>query len=283
MTAHTPMDKNQMIDLRDEILSSIADRSVTAAIIADDAGIVAETDTAIAEAGKLGLMIESFLKAGTPVQPGDVIARLRGTPKQIAVAEEGLIGLMAKPSGVATAMRAFIETAGQGLQIVSGAWKKMPPQLKESIRRAIIVGGGRYRITPEPFIYLDKNYIEMLGGIQKCLSAVAGLSDRVKVVQLKGRYNDIAKEACEAAACGAAILFIDTGLKTDIQKVSAALTNAGLRSQVKIAFGGNIKLADIEELKTLDIDILDIGRPIVDAPLLDMRLEVENQQGAKPF
>jgi len=30
----------------------------------------------------------------------------------------------------------------------------------------------------------------------------------------------------------------------------------------------------VDELRGMDVDILDIGRQIVDAPLLDMRLEV---------
>ena len=270
----TAMRKKHNIDLRDEIFGSIADKRVTAVIIADDDGIIAETDAAAQEAKRLGLFVEAILKEGTPVCKGDEIARFQGTPKQIAMAEEVLMGLMAKPSGIATAMRGFIEKAGQRPQIVCGAWKKMPPQLKDSIRRAVTVGGGFFRITPEPFIYLDKNYIEMLGGVQGCLSAVSGLSGFVKVVQLKGRYKDISEEVCEAVHHGAAIIFIDTGLKEDIQRVSASLVGLGLRSSVKIAFGGNIRPAEIDELKTMDIDILDIGRSIVDAPLLDMRLEV---------
>ncbi|MDD3717538.1 MAG: hypothetical protein PHP28_02605 [Actinomycetota bacterium] len=42
----------------------------------------------------------------------------------------------------------------------------MPPQLEESIRRAIAAGGGHFRISPGPFIYLDKNYVQMLDGIR---------------------------------------------------------------------------------------------------------------------
>jgi hypothetical protein len=40
-------------DLRDDILKSVANRKVTAAIVADDSGIVAETAVAAEEARKL--------------------------------------------------------------------------------------------------------------------------------------------------------------------------------------------------------------------------------------
>jgi nicotinate-nucleotide pyrophosphorylase (carboxylating) len=69
-------------------------------------------------------------------------------------------------------------------------------------------------------------------------------------------------------------VMIDTGQKKDIATVSRTLRRAGLRSKVKLAYAGNIELCDIPELQREDVDIVDIGRAIVDAPLLDMRLEV---------
>lgn len=268
------MEENQPIDVRDRIFCGIAGKIVTACIIADEDGIVAETDAVAKEAERLGILMEGIANEGTQVRAGDVLVRFRGSPKQIAMAEEVLIGLMAKPSGIATAAHEFVKKAGRRPQVVCGAWKKMPPQLKDVIRRAIMAGGGSFRITSSPFVYLDKNYVEMLHGIQGCMAATSGLNGSAKVVQVKGRYTDIAEEACEAASCGAAIIFIDTGFREDISRVAAALSNIGLRESVKIAFAGNIKLEDIAELRSMDVDILDIGRAIVDAPLLDMRMEI---------
>ncbi len=268
------MEEGGPVDIRDEIFRGISGKTCTACIIADEDGIIAETAAVAEEAGRLGLFLESVAEEGAQVRAGDVVARLRGTPKQLAVAEEVLIGLMAKPSGIATATREFVKEAGPKPRVVCGAWKKMPPQLKEAIRRAIVAGGGSFRITKGPFVYLDKNYIEMLGGIDGCMAAASGFNGREMVVQVKGRYKDVAEEACEAAARGASIVFIDTGNREDIARVSAALGDARLRERVKIAFAGNIGLEDIAELKSMDVDILDIGRAIVDAPLLDMRMEV---------
>ena len=126
----------------------------------------------------------------------------------------------------------------------------------------------------EPFVYLDKNYVRLLGGIRESLEAVADLTEHLKIIQLKGRYDNIGEEARVAVEFGAAVLFIDTGKPSDVKTVVDELVRLGLRDNVRIAFGGNIKLEDIDELKSFDIDILDIGRQIVDAPLLDMRLEI---------
>ena len=40
-------------------------------------------------------------------------------------------------------------------------------------------------------------------------------------------------------------------------KVSAMIKKTGRRNKIEIAFGGNIRLEEIEKLKSIDVDILD--------------------------
>ena len=261
-------------DIRDDIFSGICERNVTACIVADDEGLVVETSAMAGEATALGLNMRRILEEGSPVLRGDEIALFDGRPREIAMAEERLIGIMAKPSGIATAARRFVERAGRRPEIVAGAWKKMPPSQKEVIRRAVARGGASCRISNVPFIYLDKNYVRIFGGIRPCLAAVSGLDGYLKVIQLKGEYGAIDLEAAEAVTCGADIIFIDTGHAGDISSAAGRLRQLRRRDGAKIAFGGGIRLEDVAMLKTLDVDILDVGRSIVDAPLLDLRMEV---------
>lgn len=265
-----------MEDLRDKIFGSVINKRVTASIIADDTGIVVGTSEVKEEAQRLGLSLETLLGEGSWVKEEDEIARFCGSPKQVTIAEDALIGLIAKPSGIATSAHKAVEAAGERPKIVCGAWKKMPLAIKDTIRRAIIAGGALVHISLNPFVYLDKNYIEILGGIRESLEAVSDLKTHLKVVQVKGRYKDIVSEACEAAQFGADIVFIDTGRPSDVNMVVEGLAQLGLRKNISIAFGGGITLESIDELKAMDIDILDIGRQIVDAPLLDMRMEILN-------
>jgi len=264
-----------MKDIRDKIFRTISERMITAVIIADEEGILSGIAAAEEEANRIGLKISDTLDEGCRIQKGKVIIRFAGKPKQIAKAEETVMGHLAKTSGIATAANLFVQKAGNRIKIVSGAWKKMPVSIKESIRMAISTGGASSRIMEKPFIYLDKNYIRMIGGIKTCLRTATGLNGHLRVLQLKGDYQDIDLEACEAAENGADIIFIDTGRISDIQKVTAKLNEDGKRSKVVVAFAGGINLKDIHRLRCMDVDILDVGRAIVDAPLLDMKLEVE--------
>jgi nicotinate-nucleotide pyrophosphorylase (carboxylating) len=263
-----------MQDLRDDIFKGVMTRSVTADIIAEDAGVIAGIQAAKDKARSLGLNIIRMAQEGQTVKRGEVIAKVSGNPKQIAITEDQLIGLVAKPSGIATATRNCVDRAGPDIQIVCGAWKKMPVVLKQTIRDAIVTGGGYFRISRDPFIYLDKNYIRMLGGIKSSLQAVAHFTGFKKVVQIKGRQKDIALEACEAAELNADIIYVDSGQPEDLRELTDLLNRKGLRDRVEIAFGGSVKIEDIDRLKDLPVDILEIGRQIVDAPLLDLKLEV---------
>jgi len=268
-------------DVRKAILESIALDTVTACIIADGNGIAAGTAAAEREAGALGLADIHIIPEGSRVMQGDEIARFRGRPGQIAVAEERLIGLMAKPSGIASAARQFVDLAGERPGIIAGAWKKMPPSMKEEIRQAVVTGGASCRISSQPFLYLDKNYIRMLGGISKGLAAVAALDGYLRVVQVRGEWKEIGLEAREALERGADIIFIDSGRQRDLESVINKLKRLGLRDGVKVAFGGNVRLEDVGTLKALDADFLDVGRSIIDAPLLDMHLDVTGTGGGQ--
>lgn len=113
---------------------------------------------------------------------GERIGTLVAAAKQVALAEERMIGALAKASGIATAARTAVLMADGRAEIVSGSWKKMPPQIKELVRGAILTGGANCRIAEQPMIYLDKNYIRMLGSIPQALAACASFHEYTKVV-----------------------------------------------------------------------------------------------------
>lgn len=198
---------------------------------------------------------------------------MRGAPKAIAIAEEELIGLLAKASGIATAARKLVEAAGR-IRIVGGAWKKVPPALRPMARRAIAVGGADGRIADHPMVYLDKNYVLMLGGVRAALEAVSHLRDHRKVIQLLGETAPIDEEAGIAAQLGADVVFVDTGNPADLKPVIEVLQRANRRDSTKVAFAGGVTLDGLTLLDEIGVDALCVGRSIVDAPLLDMRFTV---------
>ncbi|NYE58085.1 beta/alpha barrel domain-containing protein [Carboxydothermus ferrireducens] len=275
------MNFNNSGDIRDILFSKIMQKHFTAQIKAENGGIIAGAQNAYNALKQLGLEIEYFVSDGTEVQPETVIARFKGNPKQIAQAEEVVMGYLMKTSGIATATRRAINLAEGKIRIVSGAWKKMPSEMKQLVREAIAVGGGAFRILDVPFVYLDKNYIRMFGSIVEALKSAEVFGDRYKVVQLRGEMKDIKEETIEAATNGAYVLMIDTGKISDVKIVNSTLEELGVRKEKLVAFAGGVKINAIPSYIGLGIDILDIGSEIVDAPLMDMKLDVisEGKEG----
>ncbi len=276
------MARNIYEDIRDLIFRDVMNKRVIAILRVDGDGILAGMERLKNRAKEIGLRVLKALPSGAEVRKGDIIAVIEGNPKQIAIAEDLLIGIIAKASGVATAARKAVELAKGKIRVVCGAWKKMPIEIKELLREAIAIGGAGIRIIDKPFVYLDKNYVRIFGGIKNTLEAVKGIENRLKVIQVRGETKDIVEEAIEAVRYGANIIMIDTGDLSHIERVSKALRERGLRNKVLLAFGGNIKLEHIPILAEKDVDIIDVGREIIDAPLLDMKLDVIVVENSSP-
>jgi nicotinate-nucleotide pyrophosphorylase (carboxylating) len=261
------------LDIRDLLFQSVGDRTFTVEVRAQSEGVLSGVASLREKGEDIGVTFLTSLPEGAPLHGGTVVAVFAGTPKQIALCEESLIGLVAKYSGVATAAARAAAAAGR-IRVVCGAWKKMPGDSKQALRRAVTTGGLPTRLADQNFVYLDKNYVRMLGGIRPTLAAALELGQRVPVIQIRGETAAIAAEAVAATEAGADILMVDTGRIEDARAVSAAVRDRHMRERVRIAFSGGIRIEDLAGLQAEDVDIVDIGRAIIDAPLLDMTLDV---------
>jgi nicotinate-nucleotide pyrophosphorylase (carboxylating) len=255
-------------DIRYEIFRDCMSVSVTGALVSEGAGILSGLGRARKRMTDLGLVFSTSFSEGSRVEEEERIATVTGNPVQIAMAEEQIIGILSKSSGIATAAR-----LGPGKEVVSGGWKKMPSEIKEIVRQAALDGGIHVRICREPFVYLDKNYVRMLGGVRASIQRTLPLAGTV-VIQIRGETKAIGEEAVEAAESGAKIVMVDTGSHEDLEQTTRALTARGLRSRVRVAFSGEITLERIGGLSMLDMDIIDVGYAILDAPCLSMRFDV---------
>jgi nicotinate-nucleotide pyrophosphorylase (carboxylating) len=260
-------------DIREEIFRNHMDRVIHAVVTVESPGVISGMTRARSICDEMKLVFSSCVSDGELVGAGFRIAEIWGNPLQIAQAEEVVLGELSKSSGIASAARKVLQMAGPKIKVVSGGSKKMPRVTKDLVRQAIRDGGLDVRIAEHPFIYLDKNYVRILGGIGEALRTVAPLASRT-VIQVRGETAPVSEEAVEAARAGAAVIMIDTGNIADLEKAARALRQRGLRESVRLAYAGNIRCEDISDLLRQDVDILDIGYAIVDAPCLPMRMDV---------
>ncbi|MEW6671680.1 MAG: quinolinate phosphoribosyl transferase [Thermodesulfobacteriota bacterium] len=261
------------VDIREDIFRKCLDTQITGILTAEAPGVLSGIERARLLMASLGLSFETKAVDGDTLQAQQEIARVTGNPVQIARAEEKLIGTLSKFSGIATAARTALQKADGNFDVVSGGWKKMPFELKEPIRQAVRDGGLKGRICDAPFIYLDKNYVRILGGVGKAVETALTFN-RTIVVQIKAENGTADDEAVAAVKAGAAVIMVDTGNYEHLKQVGRVLRESGLRSRARLAFAGNIRLSDLEALSRFDLDLVDVGYAILDAPCLPMRFDV---------
>ena len=261
-------------DLRDTIFAAVAGCSFVADVRVTTPGVICGIERAAQKATDLGCEVLHAAADGDDVGIDAPILTIRGSAKAIAMAEDCVPGAIAKPSGISRAMRRAQALAGSRVRVVSGAAKKMPEEVKDQIRRAVHRGGGSGRISEKPFLYLDKNYVRIFGSVRRTLEAVAPMQGFVRAIQLRGLVEDIAAEARSAIEMRAEILMVDSGRLEDLDMVSSMVRESGRRGETVIAFAGDIAMDDVADVVTHDVDILDIGRAILDAPIVDIKFDV---------
>jgi nicotinate-nucleotide pyrophosphorylase (carboxylating) len=261
-------------DLRDQIFASLEGCLFTAEFRVTSPGLVCGVDVAHSKAEGLGCVVLSEIADGDAAQNTQPVLCIRGSAKAVAMAEDCVPGAIAKFSGIARAARQAQKLAGERVRVVSGAAKKMPEEIKVQLRRAIHRGGGCVCISDRPFLYLDKNYVRMFGGVRRTLAAVAAMPGYVRVIQLRGLLEDLASEARAAIEMEAEILMVDTGRLEDLDMVAAMVRESGRRESTTIAFAGDIAMEEIPAIAVHDVDILDVGRAIIDAPMVDIKVDV---------
>jgi nicotinate-nucleotide pyrophosphorylase (carboxylating) len=218
-----------------------------------------------AEAGTWRVLVDE----GAQVEPGAALVEVIGKAHELGIAEDYVLGPTGFASGIATRAAAFRAAAPEGLSLACGGWKKLPAALKPMLRAGLAAAGLLPRLVEGDFVYMSKNAVTLLGDVEAAIAAGLKVGHGPVAVQVKS-----VDEAMFAYGAGGRIIMVDTGVISDLAAVHRALTEAGQRDEVHLAFGGGVRLKDLADVRTAGANAADIGRAILDAPLLDLRLRV---------
>ena len=207
---------------------------------------------------------------GDRIGEGAKLAEVEGSAAELARTEDTILGELGVACGVATNAARVLAAAPEGLRVVCGGWKKLPAAMKPAVRAGLAAAGAGSRLLDDPFVYLDKNAVRLLGGVASAVAAGVALHHGPVAVQIKD-----AARALDAVVAGAAAVMVDTGVPDDLAAVHAALARAGVRDRVTLAFGGGVRAADFATIRAAGADLVDVGREVLRSPLLDLRFDVE--------
>jgi nicotinate-nucleotide pyrophosphorylase (carboxylating) len=206
---------------------------------------------------------------GDTVDAGEPVVEIEGSAWELAVAEDHVLGALGVAGGLARRGLQLRSVAPAGLQVACGGWKKLPPALKPVLRAALDVAGITHRLVDGEFVYIDKNVVTLLGGIEQAVLRGRSLDHGPVAVQVVNL-----DEARCAVSAGCGIVMVDTGSLDDLSRIDDALRVDGTRERVRLAFAGGVTETDLVPVRAAGADIVDVGRAVLDAPLWDVRMEV---------
>ncbi len=105
---------------------------------------------------------------------------------------------------------------------------------------------------------MNKNAVILLGDVGAGIRAGIAVDHWPVAIQVKN-----VEEALFAAENGAGIIMVDTGQLNVLETIHHALSTAGLRSGVTLAFGGGVRLKDLYEAQHLGAQAVDVGHRLV--------------------
>jgi nicotinate-nucleotide pyrophosphorylase (carboxylating) len=281
--------------------ATVAGRSVTADVVAREAGVLAGIPVALAVLDLIGGYLDGLAGrvGGTVLVPdgerigaGDAVLRVSGPAPAVLGAERTLLNFLTHLSGVATATRAWAD-ALDGTGAVVRDTRKTTPGLRVLDKYAVRCGGGRnHRMGLGDAALIKDNHVAAAGGVAAAVEAVrsaaAGSGAAASGAAAFGLAAsgagtglvievecDSVAQVREALGAGAHFLLLDNmPLGALREAVAVARDYYGVRLEAS----GGLRLENAREVAETGVDYLAVGALTHSSRALDLGLDFADEE-----
>jgi nicotinate-nucleotide pyrophosphorylase (carboxylating) len=225
--------------------------------------------------GQGRLLVEHGCADGTRVEPGEVLATVRGPVRDILTAERTALNLLGHLSGVATLTRRWVD-AVSGTPARIRDTRKTLPGLRVLEKYAVRCGGGvNHRMSLSDAALVKDNHVLAAGGVVPAFAAVRA---RYPGIELEIEADTV-EQARAVIDAGADLVLLDNMSPAQMREVveyargRRALAGAEGRTVLLEASGG-LSLANAREVAETGVDYLSVGALTHSAPVLDIGLDM---------
>ena len=280
--------------------ATVAGRTLTADVVARQAGVLAGVPVALAVldlAGRAGsprsgpgaatvgladaagsrcagaVTAQALAADGARIGPGDAVLRVSGPATVVLGAERTMLNFLTHLSGIATATRAWADAvAGTGAVIRDT--RKTTPGLRILDKYAVRCGGGEnHRMGLGDAALIKDNHVAAAGGVA---AAVAAVRSAAPDIPLEVECDSL-PQVREALAAGARFLLLDN---MSLDCLRAAVAAAREFPGVRLEASGGLRLATARDVALTGVDYLAVGALTHSSPALDLGLDYAT--GAEP-
>ena len=204
---------------------------------------------------------------GSRLQPGEVVAYVRGDAHALLEAERTALNFLQHLCGIATLTAKFVDAARGGITILDT--RKTTPGFRALEKYAVRCGGGtNHRIRLDDGILIKDNHKRLAGGVGpaavRAMEQSGGLPVEVEVENLD--------ELDEVLTTGVPRVLLDNFTTYDIRE---AVKRVNGRAEIEIS--GGVTLERIPELATTGAQYVSIGALTHSAPAADLSFELESE------
>lgn len=241
----------------------------SADVVSRQPGVVAGLDVAayvFATVSQGRLRVEFGSADGAPVEPGEVLATVRGPVRDVLTAERTALNLLGHLSGVATLTRRWVDAIeGTGAQIRDT--RKTTPGLRVLEKYAVRCGGGvNHRMSLSDAALVKDNHVAAAGGVVAAFEAVRA---RYPDLDLEVEVDTVA-QAREVIDAGADLVLLDNMTPPAMREVVEYA-----RGRARLEASGGLRLENAREVAETGVDYLAVGALTHSAPVLDIGLDMK--------
>jgi nicotinate-nucleotide pyrophosphorylase (carboxylating) len=262
--------------------ATVAGRTVSATVVAREAGVVAGGPVALAVfdllAGYLGsgpsaadqvapVTATVLLADGARVSAGDAVLRVSGDAVAVLGAERTMLNFLTHLSGIASATRAWADAVA-GTGAVVRDTRKTLPGLRVLEKYAVRCGGGEnHRMGLGDAALVKDNHVAAAGGIGAAVRAVRAAARPGLVIEVE---CDTVDQVREALAEGARFILLDN-MPVPVMREAVAVARA--YDGVRLEASGGLQLSNAREVAATGVDYLAVGGLTHSSQALDLGLD----------
>jgi len=240
----------------DVTTQAMPDEAITAVVKSRNDGILSGSAECRLLAEHFKLTFTSKHEDGDKIVAGDEVFTLHGSSHKILTLERTLLNILSRMSGVASLTREYVDAAGGKVGVL--ATRKTTPLFRAFEKRAVVDGGGlTHRMGLYDMVLVKDNHVLLCGGdVSKAVknakdAAPEGMNVEVEVIILEG--------ALAAIGAGADTIMLDNLPPNQVKEIVDALTEKGLRTNVKIEASGGIRLGNVADYAETGVDYVSTG------------------------
>jgi nicotinate-nucleotide pyrophosphorylase (carboxylating) len=241
-------------------------------------GVVAglEVAKAVYEAADPNLRFDILTPDGSTIEPGTILARVRGKAQSILRGERVALNFLQRLSGTATLTARYV-AAVEGTKARIVDTRKTTPGLRDLEKYAVRAGGGfNHRRNLSDGVMLKDNHLAVLKQSGLSLSEVLKqtrlrLPHLVKIEVEVDRIDQIP----EVLEGGAEVILLDNMNPEQLREAIKLINGRAITEA-----SGGINLETVRAIAESGVDLISVGALTHSAPALDIGLDfqLENSQ-----